>query len=99
MTNDSMTAVRLPLMTNDLITAVQLLRQLRRRFHHGSAIFAGTQLEVGIKLIENFGEFRHDIGKREIFLVQFISAFFTKDRKSTRLNSSHEWISRMPSSA
>ena len=22
-----------------------------------------------------------------------------KDRKSTRLNSSHEWISRMPSSA
>ena len=24
---------------------------------------------------------------------------FTKDRKSTRLNSSHEWISRMPSSA
>ena len=26
-------------------------------------------------------------------------AFFTLDRKSTRLNSSHEWISRMPSSA
>ena len=24
---------------------------------------------------------------------------FAKDRKSTRLNSSHEWISRMPSSA
>ena len=24
---------------------------------------------------------------------------FTIDRKSTRLNSSHEWISRMPSSA
>ena len=24
---------------------------------------------------------------------------FTADRKSTRLNSSHEWISRMPSSA
>ena len=24
---------------------------------------------------------------------------FTLDRKSTRLNSSHEWISRMPSSA
>ena len=24
---------------------------------------------------------------------------FSKDRKSTRLNSSHEWISRMPSSA
>ena len=25
--------------------------------------------------------------------------FMTTDRKSTRLNSSHEWISRMPSSA
>ena len=25
--------------------------------------------------------------------------FFEADRKSTRLNSSHEWISRMPSSA
>ena len=25
--------------------------------------------------------------------------FIRKDRKSTRLNSSHEWISRMPSSA
>ena len=25
--------------------------------------------------------------------------FGTEDRKSTRLNSSHEWISRMPSSA
>ena len=27
------------------------------------------------------------------------SAGWLKDRKSTRLNSSHEWISRMPSSA
>ena len=28
-----------------------------------------------------------------------LSVFGWKDRKSTRLNSSHEWISRMPSSA
>ena len=28
-----------------------------------------------------------------------IARFVEKDRKSTRLNSSHEWISRMPSSA
>ena len=27
------------------------------------------------------------------------NAHFAEDRKSTRLNSSHEWISRMPSSA
>ena len=31
-----------------------------------------------------------DAGHRELIIV---------DRKSTRLNSSHEWISRMPSSA
>ena len=28
-----------------------------------------------------------------------LSAILILDRKSTRLNSSHEWISRMPSSA
>ena len=28
-----------------------------------------------------------------------VEGFITQDRKSTRLNSSHEWISRMPSSA
>ena len=27
------------------------------------------------------------------------NGYYTIDRKSTRLNSSHEWISRMPSSA
>ena len=42
-----------------------------------------------------------------VFIVIFLllNGFFTfslgyyLDRKSTRLNSSHEWISRMPSSA
>ena len=32
-------------------------------------------------------------------LEMIASENFTRDRKSTRLNSSHEWISRMPSSA
>ena len=31
--------------------------------------------------------------------VRAATAEFLQDRKSTRLNSSHEWISRMPSSA
>ena len=33
--------------------------------------------------------------------IATLSKFYSKmiDRKSTRLNSSHEWISRMPSSA
>ena len=31
--------------------------------------------------------------------VRGAATFWPRDRKSTRLNSSHEWISRMPSSA
>ena len=31
--------------------------------------------------------------------LEDLAASFAEDRKSTRLNSSHEWISRMPSSA
>ena len=34
-----------------------------------------------------------------VFITITIGAFKMVDRKSTRLNSSHEWISRMPSSA
>ena len=32
-------------------------------------------------------------------LILLLSLELGQDRKSTRLNSSHEWISRMPSSA
>ena len=43
-------------------------------------------------------------GKREIsreflLLAKTTATRLKEDRKSTRLNSSHEWISRMPSSA
>ena len=34
-----------------------------------------------------------------VFAYQGRTDFYHADRKSTRLNSSHEWISRMPSSA
>ena len=34
-----------------------------------------------------------------LFRESFVDEAITADRKSTRLNSSHEWISRMPSSA
>ena len=36
---------------------------------------------------------------REVWSEVIRPALADKDRKSTRLNSSHEWISRMPSSA
>ena len=38
-------------------------------------------------------------GKGESFTPRDADAHRWGDRKSTRLNSSHEWISRMPSSA
>ena len=34
-----------------------------------------------------------------LYMVGAFFAWMLLDRKSTRLNSSHEWISRMPSSA
>ena len=48
----------------------------------------------------NFRRARFRIDGRMYELIDFASEYdFAKDRKSTRLNSSHEWISRMPSSA
>ena len=41
----------------------------------------------------------HAKGCELLHAIEFARAPFVPDRKSTRLNSSHEWISRMPSSA
>ena len=43
---------------------------------------------AGCQVFDNIDEFK-----------EFLSKCKKSDRKSTRLNSSHEWISRMPSSA
>ena len=54
----------------------------------------GTTLEVRVH--------PEDIGKvigRSGRTARALRAVVSADRKSTRLNSSHEWISRMPSSA
>ena len=40
-----------------------------------------------------------DAGGSQIYLDLTSISLVKQDRKSTRLNSSHEWISRMPSSA
>ena len=47
-----------------------------------------------------------DAGRRQaeeaaerLKVLKRVDAVYASDRKSTRLNSSHEWISRMPSSA
>ena len=52
----------------------------------GTELWKTDGTSVGTKMVKNI--------KADVTLPQFL-----EDRKSTRLNSSHEWISRMPSSA
>ena len=59
--------------------------KLRKEFN-GTEIFTGAVVEDLVMIPAQSGEY-------ELPAVKFV------DRKSTRLNSSHEWISRMPSSA
>ena len=69
----------------------------------------GDELKVHVRVIEGNKSrvqvfqglviSRRGSGVRETFTVRKISYGVGVDRKSTRLNSSHEWISRMPSSA
>ena len=58
-------------------------------------VFATTALSLGLAFALP--------GHIELIAVIFVAnlplLFASTDRKSTRLNSSHEWISRMPSSA
>ena len=53
--------------------------------------------------LHNFFKFYDEKNDNHVAAVQWLEdnlpANFLEDRKSTRLNSSHEWISRMPSSA
>ena len=62
-------------------------------------------LVVGILSIVNvstafiFSWFLSPIYIASSLVYIILASIALKDRKSTRLNSSHEWISRMPSSA
>ena len=65
----------------------------------GNLIIGGTTPSQGL-----FQEIRKnsDIRIHALIRPRFGDFYYTEyeaDRKSTRLNSSHEWISRMPSSA
>ena len=57
-------------------------------------IFGGAE-QIGTGVVDLFERFGRE-GAQERLLRQIVDIL---DRKSTRLNSSHEWISRMPSSA
>ena len=60
--------------------------QITQKKNFGSSSERTEQLYDGISLLFNEAE-----------VIEHIES--KTDRKSTRLNSSHEWISRMPSSA
>ena len=66
-------------------------RNLSRILMHGR--LAGTGKLVILPVDQGF-----EHGPTRSFSAQS-AGFDPRDRKSTRLNSSHEWISRMPSSA
>ena len=63
---------------------------------------AATSLVAGAQRVLNLVMEANPIGILIVAVTALVTAFITlkdKDRKSTRLNSSHEFVSRMPSSA
>ena len=54
-----------------------------------TSLIAGAELEALVRRMELTPQLLRRLQEEQI----------AADRKSTRLNSSHEWISRMPSSA
>ena len=62
---------------------------------HAALIKAGKELvgKDGCVVVSDF------VNPKQFGVSEDFEKYPRKDRKSTRLNSSHEWISRMPSSA
>ena len=67
----------------------------RRLRDHFPTLYTGSNGLVAHECILDL----RDITKRTGIAVDDVAKRLMEDRKSTRLNSSHEWISRMPSSA
>ena len=65
----------------------------------GSFKVSGSISSSTIIGIGNVSAFSTSVDSRFVVLSGSAWGAFQRDRKSTRLNSSHEWISRMPSSA
>ena len=59
-------------------------------------LYPGASEYTVIEATRHMGSHYFDADTRRFFRSRVLG---WKDRKSTRLNSSHEWISRMPSSA
>ena len=81
---------RLILVIQDLENGLELTKNELDAMRDEYADISIEMSRIPAKIIEN---------EAKIAQVKKINSERIKDRKSTRLNSSHEWISRMPSSA
>ena len=86
----------------------QLIAKLPHRLNDIKLFHYGIPIEKNIIRIKNeinplrllfLGRHVKDKGIYDLFEINEYLKINQIDRKSTRLNSSHEWISRMPSSA
>ena len=86
-----------------VMEALVVLRELASDYEvivveNGSTDYAWDVLDELERLYGENGVDTRDRGR--VRIIRFAEALdYGGDRKSTRLNSSHEWISRMPSSA
>ena len=89
---------------HNLETVPRIFKRIRPAFTYERSLDVISQarafgLITKSNLILGLGETRQEISQALLDLHQAGCDLITIDRKSTRLNSSHEWISRMPSSA
>ena len=69
--------------------------QMRIEFHEEMESLRSDIIRLGAMVCETIGRGTAALLDRDLHAAQLL----IEDRKSTRLNSSHEFVSRMPSSA
>ena len=86
-------------MKNDLFMQYQRLTSSFYRKNNTGDLMNRISEDIGRVRMYVGPAIMYTINLLVLFVLITVIMFNVKDRKSTRLNSSHEWISRMPSSA
>ena len=85
------------------VTSVSLASQTLAALRDRSSLDTKLVTDVVMGCVMPVGEQGSNIARVAVMMAGYdesVPGFqINRDRKSTRLNSSHEWISRMPSSA
>ena len=92
------------LSTFDSITPAQAVAHPNWSMGRKISVDSATMMNKGLEVIEAHWLFGASADQIQVVIhpqsvIHSMVAYADGDRKSTRLNSSHEWISRMPSSA